>query len=257
MCGNAISGLCAFWRRRECIWIAVAMLALGSQLLMGQSDSAGSNSGPNDSGLNAASETAAQTVYSPRTAVSPESEIGMEGLGSVGHFHIFANSWWSDLYYGGVEYYRNSWGHGLGAKLDYTAAVDGVVVWQPTLTTVWGNYAAGNPQRAHEYVEGVNLAPIGIRMTWFDKKAIKPYLTGRGGIMGTTKKSPGTYASYLNYTLQVGIGAQFRVSSRWDARVGWGYYHFSDGFMVPSNPGLDSTGYTCGLNYHLGGRRNP
>lgn len=180
----------------------------------------------------------------------------MEGMGSVGHFHIFANSWWSNLYLGGAEYYRHSWGHAIGANLDYTAAVLAVVIRQPEKTSVWGNFPFTTPMpRVYNY--GVDIAPIGIRMQWLSNRAVKPYLTGRGGIMATTKKAVSTYGSYLNFSLEVGTGVQFRLSDRWDARLGVDFYHFSNGFMVPSNPGLDSIGYACGLNYHLGGRRNP
>ena len=178
----------------------------------------------------------------------------MEGFGSVGHFHVFANSWWSNLYFGGAEYYRHSWGYAAGARLDYTAAVLAIALRQPKSAGVWGNFPFTAPM-PRVYTEGVDIAPIGIRMQWLSNRAVKPYLTARGGIMGTTKKALSPYSSYLNFTLEVGTGVQFRLSDRWDGRIGWNFYHFSDGFVVPSNPGLDSAGYSCGLNYHLRPRR--
>jgi hypothetical protein len=37
-------------------------------------------------------------------------------------------------------------------------------------------------------------------------------------------------------------------------RVGYSDFHFSNAFMVPSNPGLDVMAYSGGFSYHLGKR---
>lgn len=48
---------------------------------------------------------------------------------------------------------------------------------------------------------------------------------------------------------------QFRLHDRWDFRAGVSDFHFSDGFMVPGNPGIDEMAYTGALCYHLGKRK--
>ncbi len=114
-----------------------------------------------------------------------DSEIGVTGLGSFGHYHLFANSWWSYLDMAGVEYDRHSWGYKAGARMDYTAELDPMVLlWQPSKTDVWGN-----PQsKSHELVYGIGVAPIGLRMTWRSRKNIRPYYLMRGGLLAFDKK---------------------------------------------------------------------
>jgi hypothetical protein len=58
-------------------------------------------------------------------------------------------------------------------------------------------------------------------------------------------------ASYLNFSLQQSIGVQFRLADRWDFRAGIADFHFSNGFMVPNNPGIDEMTYTGAGVYHL------
>jgi hypothetical protein len=46
------------------------------------------------------------------------------------------------------------------------------------------------------------------------------------------------------------------LNDRFDLRLGlFGDFHFSDGFIVPVNPGLDVMNATMGLTYHLGSKR--
>jgi hypothetical protein len=181
--------------------------------------------------------------------VRPESEIVVEGAGSFGHYHLLANSWWSDLYWSGIEYDRHSWGNFLGAQMDYVAEFQPVVILrQPTTTNVWGVPFT----TARELVPGIGFVPIGLRMMWRSDKSIKPYCILKGGMVGYTKKALSQDASYVNLSLQVGIGMQFHLHDRLDMRVGLSDFHFSDAFIVPSNPGLDVMAYTGGLSYHLG-----
>lgn len=202
----------------------------------------------------ASDNSVSATVVAGRRAapVAPdESEIAIRGLGSFGHYHIFANSWWSYLDLAGIEYNRHSWGYKLGARMDYSAEFDPVVLLrQPSKTDIWGNPLS----KDHTLVYGMGIAPIGLRMTWRSRKNLRPYYVMRGGVDVFTKKAVSQYASYLNFSLEMGVGAQFRVSPGWDARVGFSDYHFSDAFMTPSNPGLDSMSYTAGMVYHLHGR---
>ncbi len=180
---------------------------------------------------------------------SPESELIVEGEGSFGHYHIFGYSWWSELYTGGVEYDRHTWGNLIGARMDYVAeALPVAILRQPASTDVWGD-----PQtNAKETAYGVALSPIGLRMMWRSNKSIKPYFIAKGGLIVFDKKALSEDAAYENFLLQIGIGMQFRLSKRLDLRVGYADIHFSDAFIVPSNPGLDSMTYNGGISYHLG-----
>jgi hypothetical protein len=180
-----------------------------------------------------------------------ESELIVEGLNSFGHYHVFAYTWWSYLTVGGVEYDRHSWGQVIGARLDYVAEVLPVVILrQPTKTDVFGDPRGS----AHVTNPGLGISPIGLRMMWRDGRNWKPYYEVKGGMIGFTKKALSNYASYENFSLQQAVGMQFKVTSRWDFRCGFEDFHFSNGFVVPNNPGIDEMSYTGGLSYHLGAR---
>jgi hypothetical protein len=182
-----------------------------------------------------------------RTPVA--SELQFEDLNSFGHFHIFAISWWSYLHVAGVEYDRNSWGKLIGARMDYVAEILPVVILkQPSKTDVWGNRLS--PTFTTLY--GLGVSPAGLRMMWRDGRAWKPYYTIKGGAIGFNRKSISQYAAYVNFSLQQSIGVQLRLNHRWDLRAGMGWLHFSDAFVVPSNPGLDEMFYSGSLSFHPG-----
>ena len=178
-----------------------------------------------------------------------ESDLQFEDLNSFGHFHIFANSWWSYLHVAGVEYDRHSWGKFIGARMDYAAEILPVVILkQPSQTDVWGNPKSSTFTTLY----GLGISPVGLRMLWRDGRGWKPYYTIKGGLIGFNRKALSQNASYMDFTLQQSIGVQFRLNSRWDARAGISDLHFSDAFIVPSNPGIDEMSYSAALTFHLG-----
>lgn len=181
-----------------------------------------------------------------------KSELVFEDLGSIGRFHLFTSSLVrAGFHAGGLEYDRNSWGRFLGARMDYVAEILPVAFLnQPAESNVWGTPLTKNMDE----VPGLAIAPIGLRMLWRDGKRLKPYAFSKGGMIGFSKKALSPAASYENLTLQFSIGLQCRLNDRWDLRAGALYFHFSNGFIVPSNPGFDSMSYSAGLSYHLGKR---
>jgi hypothetical protein len=187
----------------------------------------------------------------PHTPV--ESEVVFESLNSFGHIHIFANSWWSELNTGGIEYDRHSWGRAIGARVDYSAEIMPVMILRmPAETDTWGN-RIGLGRTEQKKVPGLAVLPIGVRLMWNDSDRVKPFYSVKGGMTAYTQKAFSQYASYENFVLDQTIGVQFRVSARTDFRVGVGVFHESNGFVVPSNPGLDALNWSSGIIYHLGG----
>jgi Lipid A 3-O-deacylase (PagL) len=183
----------------------------------------------------------------------PESEITVEGLVSYGNYHIFASGENCKLYDVGIEYDRHYWGHLLKARVDYVAEVMPMVLLnQPTLMDMWGNTLS----QSRKTVPGVDISPIGIRWLWRDGKAIKPYLMAKGGALVFSQKPLSNKTTYENLSLQSAFGLEVRMNERFDLRLGlFGDFHFSDGFIVPVNPGLDVMNATLGLTYHLGSKR--
>lgn len=176
-----------------------------------------------------------------------ESERIFESMTSIGHFHLFANSWWSKLSVAGVEYDRHSWGRWVGARRDYSAEMLPLVLLrQPSKTDIWGN-----PQSAtFKTVPGVAILPIGVRLLWMDTGRWMPYYVVKAGMTVYSEKAFSQYASYVNFGLNQSLGAQVRLSDRIDFRAGVGVFHQSNGFIVPSNPGLDALNSNIGLSYH-------
>lgn len=182
-----------------------------------------------------------------------ESEITVEGLVSYGNYRIFASGENCKLYDVGIEYDRHSWGRFLKARVDYVAEVLPMVLLnQPKVMDIWGNsYGA-----ARKTVPGVDISPIGIRWLWRDGKAIKPYLMAKGGALIFSQKPLSSQTTYENLSLQSATGLEIRMNDRFDLRLGlFGDFHFSDGFIVPVNPGLDVMNATLGLTYHVGSKR--
>ena len=179
-----------------------------------------------------------------------ETDLVYEGFASYGHYRIFASGRAAKLYAGGIEYDRHSWGYFLKARMDYVAEVLPVVLLDAAAKyDIWGNPLT----TARQIVPGFGFAPIGVRMLWRDGKVWKPYFTAKGGMLIFSQKAMSEEATYENFSFQSGIGILTRLSPRIDLRLGLlSDYHFSNGFMVPVNPGLDVMNANFGISYRLG-----
>jgi hypothetical protein len=194
---------------------------------------------------------ATESLVSRSSGSSPnhvDSELIFEGLNSFGHYHVFAYTWWSYLLVGGVEYDRHSWGKVIGARMDYVAEILPLAfLRQPSKTDVFGDPLT----QSKTTIEGLGISPIGLRMIWRDGKNWKPFYEIKGGMIGFAHKALSEQGSYENFSLQQNVGIQFKLNTRWDFRAGLSDFHFSNGFVVPNNPGIDEMSYNGGLSYHL------
>ncbi len=129
-------------------------------------------------------------VTEERPKSRPEQELIVEGVWlPFGNYRIFASGYDEKLYTAGVEYDRHSWGHFLKAQVDYVAEfLPFVLLNKPRGTDIWGNPVPPKQAYIREYVPGVEITPIGFRLQWLSKRAIRPYLEAKGGLLGFTKK---------------------------------------------------------------------
>ena len=180
-----------------------------------------------------------------------ESEVIVQGLVSYGHYNIFASGRGAHLYSVGVEYDRHSWGQLLHGQMDYVGEVVPVLLLNASKSyNLWGTPTS--PDRV--IIPGVAILPIGFRLLWRDGKAIKPYMLAKGGMLAFTQKAMAQNGTYENFCLQSAVGMQVRMTERTDLRLGlFSDFHFSNGFIVPINPGLDTMSATMGISYHLRG----
>jgi Lipid A 3-O-deacylase (PagL) len=89
-------------------------------------------------------------------------------------------------------------------------------------------------------------------LIWFDHAPVKPFYSIKAGMTAYTQKAFSRYATYQNFALDQNVGVQFRMNDRIDFRTAFGFFHQSNGFVVPSNPGLDEMNWNTGFSYHLG-----
>jgi hypothetical protein len=203
---------------------------------------------PRETEAEAGSEGTTERANQSKEAV--ESDLVVEALASYGNYRIFASGTDCKLYTAGVEYDRHSWGRFLRARMDYVAEFLPVVLLDaPVTQDIWGTPTSPN----RHIVAGVGFSPIGFRLLWRDKKAIKPYLTAKGGMLGFPQKVLSQKATYVDFSLQSAMGVNVKVNDRWDLRLGlFSDFHFSDDFIVPVNPGLDVMNANLGLSYNFG-----
>jgi hypothetical protein len=194
--------------------------------------------------------TRAQQVDNPAKKLV-ESELVLEGGGSVGHYSVVAYSQAREVYTTGLEYDRHSWGSFLGARLDYVAELLPAVF----LTEPARYDSAGIALTTDRKVTfGTGISATGVRLLWRRDKTFKPFLIAKGGIVYFTNRVISTEGGHLNFSSQFGTGLETRLSPHWDLRTGFTYFHLSDGNLAPKNPGVDFMYFAGGVGYRFGGR---
>jgi hypothetical protein len=178
------------------------------------------------------------------------SEISVTGMVSYGNYRIFGAAPRCNIWTTGVEYDRNSWGHVLKAQIDYVVEILPIVVLsEPASADFWGNPTSPNQQIVH----GLGITPFGFRFLWRSNQKVKPFMTGKAGVIAFPKKILSPASSYANFNFQGDFGLQFRMTDRVDLRVEpVVYFHVSNGYFAASNPGFDQLGTKFGISYHLG-----
>ena len=168
------------------------------------------------------------------------SEISVTSMVSYGNYRIFGAAPRCNIWTTGVEYDRNSWGHFLKAQIDYVVEVlPMVILSEPAAADFWGNPKSPNQQ----IVPGFGLTPFGFRFLWRSNQNVKPFMTGKAGVIAFPKKILSPASSYANFNFQGDFGLQFRMTDRVDLRVEpVVYFHVSNGYFAASNPGFDQLG---------------
>lgn len=189
----------------------------------------------------------------PPGGQSVASEITTQTMVSYGDWRILAGGHDCKLYTAGFEYDRNSWGHLLWARWDYSGEVLPVVILnEPAKSDIWGNPVTYD----RKVVPGFGFSPIGFRLMWAEDKRIRPYFTAKGGLLAFPIKVLNKDAYYFNLSLQERIGMQVDMSPRLALNLGlFSDFHFSDGFIVKVNPGLDVMNASVGITYRFAPKR--
>ena len=195
------------------------------------------------------------STRSTRPAVaeySRQSEVVYEAMTSYGHYKVFGAAESESLYAAGEEYDRELWPQILGARVDYVSEFLPVLLLsQPVTSNIYGT------PRGHsrETVYGMGVTPIGFRLLWRDGSRWMPYFETKASVLGFTQKALSTSATYENWSFHCTGGMKFKLHGRYDLRLGLiSDLHFSNAFVVRSNPALDLMNLDVGIVYHLAGR---
>ncbi len=190
------------------------------------------------------------------------SDLYYHGYASVGCFKFAGGATDSLDYYGGIEYDRHNLGSHLSkfghimnypgrlthSRFDLAMEVNPLVLLhEPALADQWGDPAT----TVKKTLLGVGLSPLGLRMMWRDGKRIMPYWGGKTGGVVFNEKALAPNATYANFTFQIGVGTQIKMTEKTNLRVGFQLFHFSNLYVNGSNPGLDTLGFTLGWVRHI------
>jgi lipid A 3-O-deacylase len=96
-------------------------------------------------------------------------------------------------------------------------------------------------------VYGGNVMPAMWRWNFTSGRTIAPYVLIAGGILFSTRNLPPGNTSWVNFTPQAAVGANFFVKSR-------GAFTFEGAYVHHSNAGLgtDNPGYNAALFFTIG-----
>ena len=178
----------------------------------------------------------------------PEGEISVMGMIPDGDYRLFSATVRCKAWTIGVEYDRRI-GRLLGARFDWaTEVIPVMILSQPKVSDFWGN--ALTPEQ--ELVPGISISPVGMRFLYRDGKKIRPFFLGKLGAAVFTQKALSPNATYVNFNIQAAFGVQYAINNRYDLRVEpFQFFHISNGYLAPSNPGMDQIGWQIGFTYHL------
>ena len=180
-------------------------------------------------------------------------ELIYEALASFGNYRVFGSAENVKLFAAGVEYDRELWPHLFHTRVDGVCEfLPIVLLFQPQKTDFWGDTLS----RTRDLVPGMGITPVGFRLLWRDGKQVMPYFETKGSVLGFTQKALSPQATYENWSFHLTGGVKVRLRGRYDLRLGLlSDLHFSNAFVVRSNPAVDLMNVNLGLVYHLQGSR--
>lgn len=98
--------------------------------------------------------------------------------------------------------------------------------------------------RAH----AIGLAPLGFQLRFGARERVQPYLAISGGMLRFREQIPVRDGAQLNFTADGGTGVFIALPRGLQLLVGYKFYHISNAWTAPQNPGLDGHMFVLGLN---------
>lgn len=98
-------------------------------------------------------------------------------------------------------------------------------------------FPAGN--RRKRAVSFLGIAPLGLR-TEFPVKKAKGFVSVSGGSLYFNKRIPNSLGARFNFTANLSLGIEARISRSSSFVTGYKYYHISNAYRGKVNPGFDN-----------------
>jgi len=230
-----------------CLGMMMVLVAACPRVCAQQADAPSSSVGVDDSD-GSADSIARPPATKKHQWPAPEGEVSVMGMVPDGDYRLFGATVRCHAWTIGAEYDRRI-GHILWARFDWVAEViPFMILSQPKVANFWG----GGMTPEQELVPGISISPIGMRFLYRDGKKIRPFFMGKLGAAAFTKKALSQNATYANFNIQAAFGVQYALNDRYDLRVEpFQFFHISNGYLAPSNPGMDQIGWRIGFTYHL------
>ena len=188
------------------------------------------------------------------------SDLFDHGFASVGCFKFACGATDSLDYDGGIEYDRHNLGSHLstfGHIMNYRAANPSASTRhenysdRPSARTGTGRSMGQSPHHPEEDAGGRGPFTAGPAHDVARRQAGDALLGGKTGGVVFNEKARAPNATYANFTFQIGVGTQIKMTEKTNLRVGFQLFHFSNLYVNGSNPGLDTLGFTFGFVRHL------
>lgn len=186
----------------------------------------------------------AQAQFAPAPS---KSQISFVSGRSVGSIHLFGYADNREISLFGIKYDRHSFGHLLGAHVNYVGEIIPVFMLQEP-----ARYGADSIAltRQKKWVYGTDIAPAGSRILWRPGKSWEPYLLGQGGVMYFTNRVLSTRGTHMQFSAEFGAGLTIKTHSPAQLRIGYSFFHFSNGDIAARNPALDSNFIYTALTFN-------
>lgn len=93
------------------------------------------------------------------------------------------------------------------------------------------------------------LSPLGQRVVFLPRRAIRPYLVVNAGFLASTRELPSPESSAFNFTFAFGGGLAFPFAGDRAISVDYRIHHLSNHSLGVTNPGIDNQ--VVRLSYHF------
>lgn len=94
---------------------------------------------------------------------------------------------------------------------------------------------------------GAGIVPVGLRVNYRTAGRIQPYIAGSTGALYFVHPLPDDQGERLNFTIEIGGGAQVALTATATLTLGYRYQHLSNGFRGAINPGIDAHLFHVGV----------